>query len=70
MEPSSMSLVRRLLDPDVLGVLIPIMLIVVFGGVSLAKKLIIHRERMAMIELGIHPDYPPDETPQSNIRNS
>ena len=65
METSSVSLARRLLEPDVLGCMIPIVLIVMFGGVKIVKSLIVHRERMSLIEMGIHPDFPPDDAPGS-----
>jgi hypothetical protein len=35
--------------------------IVVGGTVAIVKALISHRERMALIERGLHPDYPPEE---------
>ena len=63
MEPSSVSLARRLLEPDVLGCMIPIVAIVTFGGVRIVKSLIAHRERMSLIEMGLHPDHPPEDAP-------
>jgi hypothetical protein len=42
----------RLLEPAVLGMAIPI-LAIVYGIVHAILK---HRERMALIEQGIHPD--------------
>jgi hypothetical protein len=59
LEPSI--LVRRLLEPEILVFCIPIVLIALGGLVKLSKMFIDHRERMAMIEMGIHPDCPPDE---------
>jgi hypothetical protein len=52
---------QRFLDPDVIVFLVPIVAII--GGVIIAvvKMLIKHRERVIMIEHGIHPDYPPDD---------
>lgn len=47
-------------NPNTLALMIPITCIVVFGIVRIAKMLIHHRERMAMIERGMHPDYPPE----------
>ena len=42
-----------------LGVfLIPIAAIVVGGVIGLAKLILNHQERLAMIERGIHPDAP------------
>ncbi len=51
----------RLFDnPDALYVLIALVAIIAGAIVIIviAKFLIDHRERMAMIERGIHPDYP------------
>jgi len=43
---------NRLLDPGVLALLIPVLCVVYWIVASITK----HRERMAMIEKGIHPD--------------
>ena len=52
--------------PETLVFAIPIVAILVGGIVSITKQLIRHRERMAMIERGMHPDHPQDESgPQS-----
>ncbi len=53
----------QILRPNMMPFVIGFVAIV--GGLSLAivKKLIAHRERMAMIERGIHPDYPPEDEP-------
>jgi hypothetical protein len=45
--------------PGILALSIPIVAIIVFGVVVIARLLITHRERMTMIEMGMHPDYPP-----------
>jgi len=42
--------------PETLVFLVPIAAILVFGLTALVKILIKHRERMAMIEQGMHPD--------------
>ncbi len=47
--------------PDVMVFAIPIIAILVGGIIAITKILISHRERMGMIEHGIHPDYPPEE---------
>ena len=52
---------ERILQPEILGVMIPILAIVVGGAVFLSRAWITHRERMAMIAIGLHPDYPPHE---------
>lgn len=51
------------LDPRTIGVLIPVVAIV--GGFTYAiiKAIIRHRERLAMIERGMHPDHPPGRQP-------
>jgi len=50
--------------PDILGMMIPITGIVVGGIVAIVVVLIRHRERMAMIEQGLHPDDSPEEADQ------
>jgi hypothetical protein len=52
---------RVLSEPGALVFCIPIVAIIVGGIVTLVKVVIAHRERMAMIEQGIHPDHPPEE---------
>ena len=51
--------------PDILGISlalgIPIVAILVGGTVTIVRRLIVHRERMAMIEQGLHPDHPPED---------
>jgi hypothetical protein len=56
-----MTLIERLLDPAILGVMIPIAAILVFGGLLIFDRWTKHRERMAMIDMGMHPDHPPVE---------
>jgi hypothetical protein len=58
----------RLLSEDVLPLLIPIMGIVSITIAVIVKKVFAHRERMAMIERGIHPDYPPEN--EEEMHNS
>lgn len=55
------SLMRHVLQPDMIGVLIPIIAIVTFGAVWITKMVITHRERMAMLEIGINPDQKPSD---------
>jgi hypothetical protein len=59
----------RLLNEDVLPLLIPIVAIVVggvLGGAIVITKLVIrHRERIALIERGIHPDEVSDSIGES-----
>ena len=40
---------------------VPIVAIIGWCITGIVKMLITHRERVKMIESGIHPDYPPDE---------
>jgi hypothetical protein len=47
--------------PSSLVMLIPIVAILVTGILGIVKLLLRHRERMAMIERGLHPDYPPEQ---------
>jgi hypothetical protein len=58
------SIWNRLLEmPDILYVFISLVAIITGAVVIvlIARFLIVHRERMAMIKQGIHPDYPPLE---------
>jgi hypothetical protein len=45
--------------PGILALSIPIVAIVTGGAVVIARMVIKHRERMGLIEMGLHPDYPP-----------
>jgi uncharacterized membrane protein (DUF106 family) len=64
-EPRWLEFVSR---PEALVFLIPIVAILVGGIISITKKLIHHRERMAMIERGMHPDFPPEQCdPQEKV---
>lgn len=56
-----MDLLDRLLRPDILGVLIPIVAIISVFGFLTVKAIVRHRERLAMIERGMRPDHPLDE---------
>ena len=51
-------MIDRLFSPDILALCIPI--IAVSGGVCwlILRQRMHHRERMAMIEQGMHPDRP------------
>jgi hypothetical protein len=42
--------------PETAAMAVPIAAIFVFGVIMIAKLLLRHRERMAMIERGMHPD--------------
>ena len=51
-----MAIIERLLEPDVIWVVIPIFAIFVGGAIAIVSSIISHRERIAMIEQGMHPD--------------
>jgi hypothetical protein len=51
----------RFLNGDTLSLAIPLLAILVGGIIVISKALIRHRERMAMIDRGMHPDYPPEQ---------
>ncbi len=57
---------RLFFRPETLVFLIPTLAILVGGIIAIMKIVIHHRERMTMIEHGIHPDYPPDELPEDD----
>ena len=50
----------RILQPQILVFLVPIVAILVGGAVKITKLIISHRERVAMIEQGMNPDAPPE----------
>jgi len=55
-----------LTHPATLVFLIPIVAILVGGITAITKILIRHRERMAMIERGMHPDHPKEQSGPQN----
>lgn len=61
MELLAMNVFDFLSDPGRIAVMIPIVAIVTGGVTFIVKSVIDHRERMAMIEMGIHPDHPPEQ---------
>ena len=52
---------NALLQPEIIVFVIGGVAIVVSGTVAIIKVMVRHRERMTMIEQGMHPDHPPDE---------
>lgn len=60
-------LIEKLLQPEVLVFLIPITAILTGGAIALVKMLIRHRERLAMIEQGMHPDEPPEGSDSHDV---
>ena len=54
---------QQFLKPDVIVFAIPISAILVGGVIAIVKMVISHRERMALIEQGIHPDDTPNHAP-------
>jgi hypothetical protein len=57
--------VSLLRQPETLVFMVPIVAILVGGIMGICKQLIRHRERMAMIERGMHPDHPHSGNPQN-----
>jgi hypothetical protein len=57
------SALTRLLDADVMVFLIPIVALLVGGILGIIKLVMRHKERMAMIERGMHPDSKDNEPP-------
>ena len=55
-----MNWLAPLLTPELIWVFVPITAII--GGITLAlvKSTHSHRERMALIESGLHPNFPPE----------
>ena len=51
-----MDLIDRILNPAILGTLIPIVAILSVFGWLTVTSIIRHRERLAMIDRGMHPD--------------
>lgn len=60
---------QSLVRPDVVWVLVPVVAIIIGGVIAVVQMVIAHRERMAMIEQGMHPDEQkqsePEERPAS-----
>ena len=54
---------NRLLSPELIWVFIPVVAILCGAITSIVKRAHRHRERMAMIAAGMHPDFPPGEEP-------
>ncbi len=56
---------QKLLEPEVLGILFAlvcvIIVVVALMTIGIVRMIHKHRERIAMIEQGIHPDYPPED---------
>lgn len=50
---------ERILRPELLSLLIPLAAILVVGAIGMARLVIRHRERLAMIEHGKDPDATP-----------
>jgi hypothetical protein len=48
----------KLMNPAVLGLLIPIVAIIAWAAITITKMIVQHRERLAMIERGRNPDAP------------
>jgi hypothetical protein len=50
----------RLLQPQIIVFLIPIVAIISGAIIKIMKMVHAHNERITMIQHGIHPDYPPE----------
>jgi len=59
----------RMFECDTLVMMIPIVAIIVGGVIAVSKIFVKHQERMAMIERGMHPDYPPDDDGRKTERS-
>jgi len=46
----------RLLNPAILGLLVPIVAIIMGVAYAITRAVLHHRERLAMIQKGINPD--------------
>ena len=55
---------ERLLEPEIIVFLVPIVLFIVGGAIVIAWMVIRHRERLAMIERGINPNLLDEEPPE------
>jgi hypothetical protein len=51
-------------NPQVFAMLIPLAAIVMGGTYALARAYMRHKERLAMIERGMHPDAQEDKPPR------
>jgi hypothetical protein len=47
---------QRLLNPAILGILVPIVAIAAWAAITITKMIINHRERIALIERGRIPE--------------
>jgi hypothetical protein len=52
---------EQMLNPQVFATLIPIVAIIMGGTYAIAKAFMRHKERLAMIERGMHPDLPHED---------
>jgi hypothetical protein len=52
---------NRILSPDLIWIIIPVTAILIGGTLAVLQQIHRHQERKAMIDQGIHPDYPPDD---------
>lgn len=61
MQSTQTMLLERAMQPEVLGILVPIVAMLAVTAVWITKLWIRHRERMAMIEMGMNPDQRPEK---------
>ncbi len=52
----------RILQPEIMVFVVAIVAIIAGASVGIVKLLIAHHERITLIQHGIHPDYPPEDT--------
>ena len=64
-----MNFTSKVLSPEVLVFCIPALGIIVGGIIAIIHMFQKHRERMHMIDRGIHPDYPPEEIDEEGGEN-
>ena len=61
----AMMIWNRILQPEIIWVFIPLAVILCGSTIALVRRGHRHRERMAMIAAGMHPDFPPNEDPDA-----
>jgi hypothetical protein len=62
----------RIFRPEIMMYLVPIIIasVAIISGatVKIVKMIHAHNERIAMIQHGMHPDYPPENVEENQIR--
>jgi len=52
---------NRILQPDIMPFILAIVIAIVVGAIKITRTIAQHRERMAMIGMGIDPDTPVEQ---------